>query len=1420
MRSWLLFFISFIGIEASAQIIQNKGQWENNIEFKSEIPGGAVFFEKTQITYNLLHPSDLEKTQSHAQQDSTNSKFRFHSFCVSFLGADSNSIKKGFNPSEEKINYFLGNDASKWASNLSSCEKLVYKGIYKDIDFVYYSRNSNLKYDFVLHPGADVSNIKMQYTGADTIFIDEKGNLKTQLSFTEMMEQKPYAYQIIEDRKIIIPCEFYLDGNRLSFKIKGHYNKKYDLVIDPALIFSTYSGSYSNNYGFTATYDDEGFLYAGGDVFGIGYPTTIGAYDVSFNSTDSTKNLGFQQYIIPDIAITKYDTSGSKRIYSTYIGGSASDEPHSLIVNSKGELVIYGTTDSQDYPTSSSAYNKNIASLTVANVILPYSVGYIYASDIVISKLSADGTQLLSSTYFGGSGFDGVNGDLAYNYSDQMRGEVYLDKEDNIYIASSTFSSDIPGVSGSFQPTLKGAQEGLVAKFSGDLSTLFWASYIGGNNDDVVNSMTLDNNENLVITGGTTSTNLAASPGAIHTTRQGNVDGFVAKISNDGKSLNALTYFGTPQYDQSFIVRMDKQQNIYIYGQTSSTDSSLIKNAKYYSLKSGNFISKLKNDLSGYVWSTKFGSGTGVVNISPTALLVDLCNRVYVTGWGALNDHYFPSPNVNQGTLGMATTPDALQKTSDGNDFYLMVLANDASAISYGSFFGGATSHEHVHGGTNRFDKKGIFYQSVCAGCGGNSDFPTTANAVSRTDNSTNCNNAVFKMDFSLPTVVANFKAISPCAGSHFKFSNISTLQGNTSFYWSFGDGDTSTVFQPTHTYSALGTYNVMLVLNDSTACNLTDTIIKKITVYETPSAVLKDTLTCKGVNIQIGISPLADPKDTYHWIPGSAVSDSTISNPTAIASGTKQFQLIVSNGVCADTFSQKIIVPILDFKIPDSTFCNQKDSSISISVNTLKGKISSYVWSSTGLFNDTLNADISDSVFIYKANNGKTVFYLNIKDSLGCRYTDTLRIYKSQPELQRNHGLCPGINFQIGYSSYSGNGNIYNWSPGEWLSDSTVSNPSASPLTSIDYTLFINVSGVCMDTLIESFLVPVIDIEAKGDTAYCNSAIAVSNGSVKVLKGKGTQFIWSHHSTFNDTLNHDLSTSAVSLPIVDGVNKFYVREMDSTGCFLKDSIVIVKDIIQADLPAQQSFCQNDPLTLKVNSPQWNSNIKIAWMDTADITSGFNSQTIQLKNAPGNLIIYAQLTDSAGCSAKDSTEIYISDLSPSALKAWADKDTLLLGASTVLHVLPNGNKYLWSPFETLDDASKQNPIATPANTTSYQVALSDPAALSCSFTTGVTVYVYEPTCGKNDIYIPNIFTPNGDGKNDVMYVRGNNISEMYFTIYDRWGEMVFATKDQSVGWNGEYKTESGEPAVFVYYLTVKCGDGKEYFHKGNITVMR
>ena len=1161
---------------------ENKGQWHSNVRFKTEMHYANTYFEPARITYELFDTADLHRYRSHhpfqveykAELDPT---IHGHAFRATFLNASKSASPEAEDRLDEYFNYYLGKDKTQWASQVSAYHRLLYKQLYEGIDLQVYSDGLHLKYDWVINAKSknSASTIQVKYEGANSVSLtDNKLAIRTTVG--TMVESEPYAYQTIGGERHAIPCRYTLHDEVVSFTLPSGYNPDYDLVIDPTLIFSTYSGSTADNFGYTATYDSRGNAYAAGSVFHQGqYPVTLGAFQTTWAGGFGYNQPNFYSGTGTDIGITKYKPDGSARIYSTYLGGNGDELPHSLIVNSADELFIFGTTSSNNFPVTAAAYDTSYNGGPDAGLFAGLAVHYNHGSDIFVTKFDTAGTSLLASTYIGGSDNDGLNYPnylfLHYQYADEVRGVIDIDKNDNVYIASCTRSKDFPVTPGAYQDSLHGLMDGVLVKMDNNLSTILWASYLGGEGRDAIYSLALDANDNVFVCGGTESDSFPVTTGTLQTTNGGGrADGFITLFSKNGNSILRSMYYGTPSYDQLFFIQTDRKNNVYVLGQTLDTSNRFIFNAIYNRPKSGQYISKINYTLDTLIWSTRFGTGRGQPDLSPTAFLVDRCNSIYMAGWGSDFKRLF-NEGVSLSTAGMYVTPDAYQHATDSNDFYVMVMKDDASAITYATYFGSPTSEDHVDGGTSRFDKKGVIYQSVCAGCGQNQNFPTyPTNVVSHTNNSPNCNNAIFKLDLDLPLIIADFQTPpSACDTFNYHFINKSKIidTANTVVHWDFGDGGSSNLLNPAHAFTHAGTFTIKLTLTDVSSCNGADSITKQIIILQNDSTVtLKPDTLCLGNQVQIGVSNLHDSTLVYHWTPTTGLSDTTITNPVAKPSQTTTYILTATKGNCNAIYKQKISIE---------------------------------------------------------------------RDSVQARGSDI---------------LCPNDTIQLHARDVNHLKLSYSW----------------TPTTSI-------LSG------------------GNTDSPYVKP---------------------SHNTTFVVT-----ATSAV-------------------GCVYRDSIQI--NVI--------SSLQN-------------------------------------------------------------------------VHATATPDTILYGDTSQLHVIyTEATTLFWDRDTTLSSTLIDSPKAFPLYTTTYWVTVSDHNA--CKVRDSVRVYLKRTTCESSHIFVPNAFSPNNDGKNDKLFVRGNFIREVYFTVYDRWGQQVFETRDIGTGWDGTFNGTKLDPAVFGWYVEGTCAAGEKFFKKGNVTILR
>jgi gliding motility-associated-like protein len=262
----------------------------------------------------------------------------------------------------------------------------------------------------------------------------------------------------------------------------------------------------------------------------------------------------------------------------------------------------------------------------------------------------------------------------------------------------------------------------------------------------------------------------------------------------------------------------------------------------YTNANSSQFVTKLNNTLTAILASTVYGSGTqAVTNISPVAFLVDKCGSIYVSGWGG------PTGGNPGNTVGLPTTPGAIQTTTDGSDFYFIVFSKNFQNLLYASFFGqNAPNGEHVDGGTSRFDPNGVIYQAICAACGGSQGFPTTPGSWSTSNGSLNCNLGAVKIDFQLQNPNAIAAATGPltgCAPFLVNFQNNSSSA--TSYLWDFGDGSpTSNLFAPSHTYTTAGTFTITLIASNPNGCTATTDTASFVVLVKDDSLFASFTVT------------------------------------------------------------------------------------------------------------------------------------------------------------------------------------------------------------------------------------------------------------------------------------------------------------------------------------------------------------------------------------------------------------------------------------------------------------------------------------------------------------------------------------------------------------------------------------------------
>jgi len=545
-------------------------------------------------------------------------------------GANPSARITGEAPQASTSNYFAGNDPRKWRTSIPNYARVRYAEVYPGIDLLYYGKDGNLEYDWVVSPGGDPARIRMVFEHADQLRIDKHGDLVIRSGNSEYRHKRPVIYQEAGGKRVPVAGGWSLYGREGSFRI-GSYDHSRELVIDPPLIYSTYQGGSGLDYAYAIAVDSIGNTYVTGGAGSTNFPVA--------NPLQGTLRG------VEDVFVTKINPNGSAKIYSTYLGGGGPDEGHGIAVDVQGNAYITGSAGSIDFPTK--------------NAIQPTTGG---SGDAFLTKLNAAGSALVYSTYLGGNALDSGSA-------------VAVDTAGNAYVVGTTFSADFP-TKNPFQSAKGAQQDAFIAKVNAAGTAWVYATYLGGNNVDEGNAIAVDAAGSAYVTGYTASTNFPlASP--LRGSNAGSADAFVTKINPAGSALVYSTYLGGSGTDYGTAIAADSSGNAYVTGVTASDDFPLanpIDNTLGSHAVDDAFVAKFNPSGSGLVYSTYVGGGS---EDQAFALAIDQSGNVYITG--RTNSSDFPLTN-------------AIQSTRFAFDMFVTEINAAGSARLFSTFLGGTGS--------------------------------------------------------------------------------------------------------------------------------------------------------------------------------------------------------------------------------------------------------------------------------------------------------------------------------------------------------------------------------------------------------------------------------------------------------------------------------------------------------------------------------------------------------------------------------------------------------------------------------------------------------------------------------------------------------------------------------------------------------
>ena len=579
----------------------NQGQADSQVQFLSRGRGYTLFITPNEAILTLRVPVESKVTNEQPvartglKDLKSNLLFQTARVHLQLMGTNPRPQVTGLEELSGKVNYFIGSDPKNWHTGIPTFTKVQYKEVYPGVDLIYYGNQGKLEYDFVVAPGADPKVIRFRFESLHSPpEISSEGHLVLASEDVDLWLQRPLIYQKIGGDRYTIAGRYSLrKDNSVGFEL-GLYDSSKTLIIDPIFEYSTYLGGSSGDEGRAIAVDDAGNAYVTGER-GLPPPPCCPIEGES-----------------SDVFVAKLDPTGSELIYLTLFGGTQcaadspgcvlgiSEVPWAITVDDVGNAYVTGHTQTGDFP--------------MVNALQPaFSGGN---SDAFVAKLDSTGSELIYSTYLGGSGNDVGLG-------------IALDAAESVYLSGSSSSTDFPTTS-AFQPQLSGENDGFVTKFNSAGSALIYSTYLGGSGGDSARAIAVDDAGNSYLSGRTDSTNFPLA-NALQPFGGGDEDAFVAKLNSTGAQLIYSTYLGGSDRDAGRAISVDAVGNAYVAGNTSSTDFPTANALQpvFGGALNDVFISKLNSSGSALIYSTYLG---GIGEDQGNGIAVDGFGRAFVTG--------------------------------------------------------------------------------------------------------------------------------------------------------------------------------------------------------------------------------------------------------------------------------------------------------------------------------------------------------------------------------------------------------------------------------------------------------------------------------------------------------------------------------------------------------------------------------------------------------------------------------------------------------------------------------------------------------------------------------------------------------------------------------------------------------------------
>jgi hypothetical protein len=573
---------------------------------------------------------------------------------LAFAGASRAPVIVGRHALPGKSNYFIGKDPKKWRTNLPSYSEVLYKTVYPQIDLLYHANRRQLEFDFLVAPHADTGAIELSLEGASELRVDNNGNLLLNIDGGEIRFNKPHLYQPqgtasnSGSRKTLADGEYIVTGSRIKFRLPS-YDPNRALLIDPVLSYSTFLAGSSDNFGNAIAVDGFGNAYVTGGTTSSDFPTTPRAFQPTYQGDNG---FGYQG-VVGDVFVTKLNATGSRVIYSTYIGGSGGDSAYGIVLDPQGNAYLTGGTNSPDFPHTAGAWQPECCGL----------------NDVFVTKLNPTGSALIYSTHIGVSG-EGTRG---FGIAVDSIGAAYI---------TGNAGPGFPTTPGALKTDCNCFTNGFVMKLNPHATAAAYSTFLGGSSVDYGESIAVDGAGRAYVTGYSSSSDFPTTAGAFQLSNNGGVDSFISVVNRAGKTLAYSTLLGGAGNDEGYKIAVNAGK-AYLTGPTSSADFPVTSGSFQTTFGGGNsdaFVAEIDPSKSGtasLAYSTFLG-GSGDENLTDfqrDILAVDTFGNVCVTGTTTSTD--FP-------------TLHAVQDESGGGwDAYVAVLNPTGSRLRFSTYLGG-----------------------------------------------------------------------------------------------------------------------------------------------------------------------------------------------------------------------------------------------------------------------------------------------------------------------------------------------------------------------------------------------------------------------------------------------------------------------------------------------------------------------------------------------------------------------------------------------------------------------------------------------------------------------------------------------------------------------------------------------------------